>query len=261
MGLGSAPGLCQGAALVSQAVEKGNATAQVALGLMYANGEGVPQDYTEAMRWYRKAADQGDDLAQFSIGEMYANGHGVPQNYAEALRRYLKAADQGNIAAQFSIGEMYFGGKGVQQNYAEAIQWYRKVAERGNVAAPLGPQEAIRIIWSPQAQRRLGEMYFNGQGVPRYHAEAVKWFRQAADQGDVIAQTFLGSMYEKGQGVPQDYVQAHMWFNLAAAQQQEKAVAARDQLAKKMTPAQIAEAQRLAREWKPIPAVRATPSD
>ena len=79
----------------------------------------------------------------------------------------------------------------------------------------------------------------------------MKWYRLAADQGHAKAQNNLGSIYVEGKGVPQDYVLAHMWFNLSAAQGDEKAVEHRDIVAGKMTPDQLAEAQRLAREWKP----------
>jgi uncharacterized protein len=86
----------------------------------------------------------------------------------------------------------------------------------------------------------------------------VRWYRKAAEQGEASAQSDLGAMYESGQGVTQDHVLAHMWFNLAtsrypASEQEgrEKARRNRDSVASKMTPAQIAEAQRLAREWKP----------
>ena len=77
----------------------------------------------------------------------------------------------------------------------------------------------------------------------------VKWYRLAADQGLDLAQSNLGNMYDNGYGVPQDYIQAHMWFNLAAAQGNEDAIGNRDIIAGKMTPSQIEEAQRLAREW------------
>ena len=82
-------------------------------------------------------------------------------------------------------------------------------------------------------------------------AVALKWYRMAAEQGHAGAQNNLGVMYDKGEGVTQDYVQAHIWYNLAAAQGEETARENRDLIAKKMTPAQVAEAQRLAREWKP----------
>jgi len=107
----------------------------------------------------------------------------------------------------------------------------------------------------PSAQFDLGSAYHNGQGVPQDYQEAIRWYRAAAEQGHSKAQNNLGNMYDKGQGVPQDYVQAHLWYNLAASDladdDREKAVKNRDSVAEKMTSEQIAEAQRLAREWKP----------
>jgi hypothetical protein len=94
-------------------------------------------------------------------------------------------------------------------------------------------------------------MFAKGQGVPQKYPEAVKWYTRAADQGFADAQFNLGSLYYEGQAVPQDYVRAHMWFNLSAAQGMQDAATVRDTLARLMTPAQIAEAQKLAREWKP----------
>ena len=92
-------------------------------------------------------------------------------------------------------------------------------------------------------------MYDNGYGVPQDYAEAVKWYRRAAEQGDADAQHNLGVIYANGQGILQDYTLAHMWFNLAGAGGNKKASENRDLVATQMTPAQIAEAQRLAREW------------
>ncbi len=83
------------------------------------------------------------------------------------------------------------------------------------------------------------------------YTTALRIFRQLADQGDAKAQASLGGMYFFGQGVTQDYVQAHMWYNVAAAKGEKLGRKNRDLLAKLMTPAQIAEAQRLTREWKP----------
>jgi TPR repeat protein len=105
------------------------------------------------------------------------------------------------------------------------------------------------------AQNSLGFMYSNGQGVPQNYAETVKWYRLAAEQGDADAQYNLGLMYANGEGVPQDYAEVIKWVNLAASTSQgetnEKYAKLRKLIAEKMTPAQIAEAQRLAREWKP----------
>ena len=123
--------------------------------------------------------------------------------------------------------------QGVPQDDAEAVKWYRKAAEQG-VA---------------KAQFNLGVMSYKGRGVPQDDADAVRWYRKAAEQGHASAQFNLGLMYDKGRGVPQDYLLAHMWLNLAAATGHEKSRKGRDIVAKRMTPAQIAEAHRLAREW------------
>ncbi len=161
-------------------------------------------------------------------------------DYATALREFRPLANQGNAQAQNNLGTLYYYGKGVPEDYAKAAKWFRKAAEQGNAGA----------------QYNVGLMYDNGLGVPQDHAEAAKWYRKAAEQGDADAQNNLGHMYGQGRGVPQDYVQAHMWYTLAASRlppgtDRDGAVKNRDIAAKLMTSAQIAEAQRLAREWKP----------
>ncbi len=107
-----------------------------------------------------------------------------------------------------------------------------------------------------KAQYRLGVIYYYGQVVPQDYAEALQWYRKAAEQGYATAQYYLGVTYHTGLDVPQDYVQAHMRYNLAASrfplgEDRDKAVKYRDIVAAKMTPAQIAEAEKLAREWTP----------
>jgi len=116
--------------------------------------------------------------------------------------------------------------------------------------------DALRVraeAGDAEAQHNLGVRYANGQGVPQDDAEAARWYRLAADQGLALAQVNLGVRYENGRGVPQDYIEAHMWFNLAVAQSsgedRGRRVRNRDLVAAEMTAEQIAEAQRLAREW------------
>ncbi len=99
-------------------------------------------------------------------------------------------------------------------------------------------------------QLQLGAMYLLGQGVPQDSAKALAWYRKAAEQGHANAQYDLGLIYSEDKRVPQDYVEAHMWFSLAAAQGVRMATQFRKDVTRKMTPAQIAEAQRRAREWK-----------
>ena len=101
-------------------------------------------------------------------------------------------------------------------------------------------------------------MNANGWGVPQDDAEAARWWLLAADQGDVFAQFNLGVMFARGTGVPKDFIQAYLWLILAASQgpetglkNNEAAVKLRDALAEVMSPAQIAEAQRLASAWRP----------
>lgn len=185
-----------------KAAEQDYAIAQYYIGLMYGNGLGVPQNVSEAVKWYTKSAEQGNDRAQNELGRFYNYGRGVPRNYSEALKWYKKSAEQGNAHAINNIGAMYEDGTGVPQDYSEAVKWYRKAAEQGNVVA----------------QKNLGWMYYKGQGVLQNDSEAVKWYRIAAEQGNVHAQFNLGWMYSKGKGVPQDYSEAAKWYRKAAEQ-------------------------------------------
>ena len=151
---------------------------------------------------------------------------------AKALR---KSAEEGDASAQYRLGQLYDEGAGVPQDYRQAKEWFEKAAKQGHVGAQLN----------------LGTLYLQGEGAPQSAQMAVFWFSRAAEQGDVLAFAKLGWMYAEGRGVLQDLIQAHMWYNLSAAQGEERAAEARDALATQMTPAQIAAAQRLAREWKP----------
>ena len=158
-------------------------------------------------------------------------------NHVNALEWYRKAADQGYAVAQVILGWHYHTGEGVPQDDAEAARWYRLAADQGDAVA----------------QQSLGCVYREGKGVPQDDAESVRWFRLAAEQGRADAQHDLACSYRDGNGVPQDYVQAHMWYSLSASQSSEAEWANRaknrDLTAQRMTPDQLAEAQRLAREW------------
>src|SRR5216683_295045 len=161
-----------------------------------------------------------------------ANARG---DYAKALRLIRPLANDGDATAQFNLGLMYLTGHGVQQDDSAAALWFRKAAEQGYAFA----------------QFLLGDQYANGKGVPQDYGDAMIWFRRAAEQGHPVAKLYLGVMYAEGRGVPQDYVRAHMWFSLAAAQGEQRAVKTLDMAERRMTPAQINEAQKLARDWKP----------
>ena len=100
-------------------------------GVAYHNGQGVPQDYAEAAKWYRRAAEQGNAAAQYDLGVAYHNGQGVPQEYAEAVKWYRQAAEQGNSAAQYDLGVAYNNGQGVPRDYTLSYFWLSLSVLRG----------------------------------------------------------------------------------------------------------------------------------
>jgi TPR repeat protein len=161
-----------------------------------------------------------------------------PDRVAAVCKRQ---ANEGDAIAETDLGKMYAEGRGVAQDFAAAKRWFEKaIAQK-----------------QPDAYYNLGLMYANGEGVPQSFEEAVKWYRIAAESGQADAQNSLGLRYKHGEGVAQDYVQAHKWFALSAAYaihpaDKARAIANRDAVAKLMTADQVAEAQKLTREWKPV---------
>ncbi len=117
--------------------ERGEAIAQYELGAKYANGEGVPKDSAEAVKWYRKAAEQGEPIAEFALGVMYANGKGVPKNETEAVQWYRKAAERRLSLAQMELGDVYVAGKGVAPDFIEAHAWFNIAGASGHPLANL----------------------------------------------------------------------------------------------------------------------------
>ena len=117
---------------IKKLAESGDVEAQFNLGLIYDQGQGVPQNYSEAVKWYRKAADQGHADAQYFLGTMYVQGQGVPLNYAEATKWLKKAAEQGLTDAQFILGGMYYHGQGVLKNFQTAYVWWSIAFENGD---------------------------------------------------------------------------------------------------------------------------------
>ena len=120
-------------------------------------------------------------------------------------------------------------------DFAKALRELRPLAEQGDA----------------RAQFYLGMLHENGDGVPEDYEKAREWYEKSAAQGDANAQFYLGLMCAFGRGAPLDIVQAYMWYSLAAGNGHARAPLHRNDLAKEMKPAQIAEAQKRAREWKP----------
>ena len=155
--------------------------------------------------------------------------------YEATAKELRKSAEEADASAQFRLGQLYDEGTGVPQDYRQAMEWFEKAAKQGHVGA----------------QVNLGTLYLQGEGAPQSDQMALFWLSRAAEQGHALAFAKLGWMSAQGRGVLQDFIQAHKWYNLAAANGHKKAAEFRDALAKQMTPAQIADAQKLAREWKP----------
>ena len=218
--------------------DQGDADAQSHLGALYLLGWGVQQDDVQAAKWSDKAAAQGDADGQFLLGLLYSLGRGVPEDYAQAAQWYQKAAAQGNAQAQGRLGTLYDFGLGIPQDYVQAQQWYQKAATQGLAAA----------------QFHLGVLYLTGGGVHQDYVQAAKWFEKAAARGNAEAQWALGNQYARGMGVPQDNVLSYMWYSLAVQGNLGSRYSVSESLEglqKIMTPAQIAEAQKLAQEWTP----------
>lgn len=169
-----------------------------------------------------RAGDLEDAKAAYDRGE-----------HTAALGLWRPLAEADDATAQFWMGALYDLGRGVAQDFTVATQWYRKAADQGHAGA----------------QHNLGHMYELGHGVPAEFAMAAAavWYRRAAEQGFTASQINLGVLYTNGRGIKRDYVEAWKWFSLAGSTANRRLVADR------MTPFDIAEAERLARAWTAKP--------
>jgi TPR repeat protein len=221
------------------AANRGDSTAENALGIEYAQGlDGLPHDDTQAVEWYKKSAVQGNPRGETNLGDMYLYGRGgLTQSYVLAMSWYLKAAQQNWADAQFRLAVLYERGIGTEKNVAQAVQLYRSAANQGHAEAQnvLGALYAVgddgveqdyqqALAWFQKsaaqgyakAEKNLGDMYFFGHAVDKDYAQAFSWYKKAADQGFADAQLRLGSMYEKGLGTPQSKQDAIDQYKKAA---------------------------------------------
>jgi hypothetical protein len=185
----------------------------------------------------------GATIAGSAIAGAFEDGVAAYQrgDYQTAYIRWHSIAEGSDRNAQYNIARLYYQGKGVPQDFGEAARWFHKAANRDE----------------PYAEFFLGMMYSSGKGVPQNYESAAWWYRKSAAQGTPEAQANLGSLYYAGQGVPQDLVEAYKWLDLAVsrfssadAKNREETVKRRDAVAAQMTPDQVVDAQKRAREWK-----------
>ncbi len=129
-------------------------------------------------------------------------GIGVPKDYQKALALYLEAAGLGDQDAQYIAGGMYYRGMGTPRDNVKAFKLLHGAALKGRS--------------TPESQKLLGDFFLQGQTVPQNYEQAVKWYKEAAENGDSEAQGELGFLYYIGQGVSQDYKLSFFWFKKAA---------------------------------------------
>lgn len=185
--------------------------------------------------WIKKAAEEGRANWQCNLGVCYFYGEGVEKNLSEASKWYKKAAEQGNAKAQFNLGLGYFKGEGVPLDYGEAMHWFGEAAEQGDADAQLHYAWCLEDMQAPQndvfvackraaemgnadAQCHLGFWYSEGKhGLEKNVAESSRWFMEAANRGNDVAQFQMGLRYETGAGVKKNAKEAAKWYMRAAS--------------------------------------------
>jgi hypothetical protein len=145
----------------------GDPDSQYRIGIEYTNGEGVTQDYSRGVDWFRKAASQGHVDAQYMVGMALLTGRGVGEDIPEAIIWLRKAATAGHGRAQFQLGDAYVNGRGVEKAVSWGARWIGKAADAGH----------------EQAQFILGALFAKGIGLPENHATALKWIILAEKSG------------------------------------------------------------------------------
>jgi len=216
------------------AAKQGNVQAQFYLGFCYRDGQGVSIDFKESFMWFESAAKQSYAPAQDELGNCYYLGRGILQDYSKAIKLYRLAAEQGSVAAQINLAYCYDGGLGINQDKSEAVKLYRLAAEHEDhnskdfLWCRFDSNEGIWESFNRLAQLRMGECYYNGNGVVSDKAEAVKWYRLSAE-GNAKAMTNLGFCYYNGwvpysSGMEQNKEEAYFWWFLASWNKEETAI-------------------------------------
>jgi uncharacterized protein len=158
-------------ATIRTRAEAGDPVAEAQLGQLYAKGELVTNNYSEAAKWFTRAVEQTNSAGMLGLGELCEAGQGVPKDLDRAVKLYRQSAELGNPDGEYTLAFMYESGRGVRQSHVEATKWYQRSAEHGQ----------------PLAQYDLGQRYNLGVGVPADRVEALKWLILAADQGQADA--------------------------------------------------------------------------
>jgi len=216
-------------------------------------------DFGTALREWRNLAEQGNADAQLNLGGMYGRGEGISQSNKIAAMWYELAAKQGNTIAQTQLGILYAKGEGVPRDYVYAYMWWYIAAANGDkgyndqIVKKMTPEQ-IREA-KERTKRCIASNYKNCRATAKVTAEyydigekaymvglykvSYKWWRKAAGEGDTQAQANLSDMYRLGRGVSQNNIAAYVWANMAVRNGHKQSTKLRDDIAKKMTSAQL----------------------
>jgi uncharacterized protein len=192
-------------ALLTPLAERGDAVAQLKLGLAYARGEGVPRDGAAGLRWLTRAAEQGQAEAMFELGVAHRDGLGTPANGKQAIYWLRRAAERGVPHANNAIGELYLGHADIPRDYAAALVWFLRGAQLDDA----------------DSLYNIAVRYALGQGVVQDEVEAYKWFDLAANAGpgdvrskavrarQAIGERLMPLQVQEAKVATQDWLRAH----------------------------------------------------
>jgi uncharacterized protein len=182
---------------VRSAAEYGVPAAQLRLGRMLLEGNGVARDERGAFLWFVRAADRGDAEAMNMAGRCYENGWGVVVDLKNAVAHYRSSAEAGHDWGEYNFGNMLFDGRGISQDLHQALQWYLRAACKGH----------------GRAMNLAGRCFEEGWGCAKSLPEAAEWYRRSAETGYFRAQfNYAVVLAERGEGAA-----AALWFEKAAA--------------------------------------------
>lgn len=186
----------------------------------------------------KEAADRGDPVALYDLAARAADGRGVARDPKMAASLFGKAAEKGLVPAQYRLGNSYERGLGVPRDIEKAKSWYRRAAAGGNV----------------RAMHNLAVLLADGAGGKPDYAGAVEWFSKAAEHGVKDSQFNLAVLYARGLGTSQDFARAYHWLAIAAQQGDEDAARKRDDVGRRLSPADLARAKAGVESWQAAPA-------
>jgi uncharacterized protein len=210
---------------LTDAAGSGEPRAALDLGIAYDTGQGVGQDFAQALAWFEIAAQLGNADASYRVGAMYEIGRGVAADHAIAAGYYARAAALGNKLAQYRLGLLYKTGDGMPRNQRLASLLLRQAADNG--AEPARPDPASKTKPSGAPQNVSPAAFARAQRslltrMPAEAAQAAAVFRQAAQAGDALAAYDLGYCYETGTGLAPDPEAAIRWYGQAARTTKDK---------------------------------------